>query len=136
MLREIQWTNMWNYNILKARSTRNNIPSVNLVYYLEFTDQFDEHFQCSHLQWWDKYNPDSSFFFFKDFICLFIYGRQRERERERGRDIGGGRSRLHAGSPMWNSIPGLHDHALGWRQMPNRWATQGSWIMLFFLKRR
>ena len=28
-------------------------------------------------------------------------------ERERGRDTGGGRSRLHAGSPTWDSIPGL-----------------------------
>ena len=41
--------------------------------------------------------------FLKDFIYLFM------RERERGR----GRSRLHAGSPMWDSIPGLQDHALG-----------------------
>ena len=30
-----------------------------------------------------------------------------EKERERGRDTGGGRSRLHAGSPTWDSIPGL-----------------------------
>ena len=36
-----------------------------------------------------------------------------QRERERGRDTGRGRSRLHAGSPMWDSIPGLRDHALG-----------------------
>ena len=34
----------------------------------------------------------------------------RERERERGRDTGRGRSRLHGGSPMWDSIPGLQDH--------------------------
>ena len=47
--------------------------------------------------------------FFKDFICLFI----RDRERERGRDTDRGRSRLHSGSPMWDSIPGLQDHALG-----------------------
>ena len=39
--------------------------------------------------------------------------RERERERERGRDTGRGRSRLHAGSPMWDSIPGLQDHTLG-----------------------
>uniref|UniRef100_A0A8C0RVK0 NADP-dependent oxidoreductase domain-containing protein n=1 Tax=Canis lupus familiaris TaxID=9615 RepID=A0A8C0RVK0_CANLF len=31
----------------------------------------------------------------------------RERERERGRDTGRGRSRLHAGSQTWDSIPGL-----------------------------
>ena len=29
------------------------------------------------------------------------------RRRERGRDIGRGRSRLPAGSPMWDLIPGL-----------------------------
>ena len=46
------------------------------------------------------------FFFFKDFIYLFM------RERERGGDTGRGRSRLHAGSPTWDSIPGLQDHAL------------------------
>ena len=34
-------------------------------------------------------------------------------ERERGRDTGRGRSRLHAGTPTWDSIPGLQDHALG-----------------------
>ena len=31
-------------------------------------------------------------------------------ERERGRDIGRGRSRLLAGIPMWDSIPGPQDH--------------------------
>ena len=46
--------------------------------------------------------------------------RERERERERGRDTGRGRSRLHAGSPMWDSIPGLQDPVLGQRQTPNR----------------
>ena len=54
-----------------------------------------------------------------------------ERERERGRDIGRGRSRLHAGSLMWDSIPGLQDRALGQRQAPNRCATQGS--LFYFL---
>ena len=48
----------------------------------------------------------------------------RERERERGRDTGRGtgrgRSRLHAGSPTWDSIPGLQDHALDQRQALNR----------------
>ena len=32
---------------------------------------------------------------------------------------GRGRSRLHAGSPVWDSIPGLQDHALGQRQALN-----------------
>ena len=38
---------------------------------------------------------------------LFIH----ETQRERGRDTGRGRSRLHAGSLMWDSILGLQDHA-------------------------
>ena len=37
----------------------------------------------------------------------------RDTERERSRDTGRGRSRLHAGSLMWDSIPGLQDQALG-----------------------
>ena len=45
---------------------------------------------------------------------------------ERGRDTGRGRSRLHAGSPTWDSIPYLQDRALGQRQVPTRCATQGS----------
>ena len=49
--------------------------------------------------------------FFKKRFYLFIH--ETERERERGR----GRSRLHAGSLMWDSIPGLQDHALGPRQV-------------------
>ena len=40
-------------------------------------------------------------------------------ERETGRDTGGGRSRLHAGSPTQDSIPGLQDRALGQRQALN-----------------
>ena len=58
------------------------------------------------------------FFFFKDFIYLFT--RDTEGERERGRYIGRGRSRLHTRSPMWDSIPGLQDCALGQRQALNR----------------
>ena len=52
--------------------------------------------------------------FFKDFIYLFVRHThtQRGRERERGRDIDRGRSRLHAGNPMQDPIPGLQDHTL------------------------
>ena len=50
------------------------------------------------------------FYFLKDFIYLIM--RAREREAETGRE----RSRLHAGSPMWDSILGLQDEALGRRQ--------------------
>ena len=55
----------------------------------------------------------------------------RDTERERGRDTGRERSRLHAGSLMWDSIPGLQDCALGQRQVLNRWATQGSPYVYF-----
>ena len=59
------------------------------------------------------------------YLCnLFIH----ERHTERGRDIGRGRSRLPAGSLMWDSIPGLQGHALSWRQMLNHWATQASQV--------
>ena len=54
-------------------------------------------------------------------------------ERERGRDTGRGRSRLLAGSPKWDSIPGLQDCALGQRQALNRCATQGSLCVCTFL---
>ncbi|XP_072595099.1 membrane progestin receptor gamma isoform X2 [Vulpes vulpes] len=53
---------------------------------------------------------------------LFIY----DRPRERGRVTGRRRGRLHAGSPTRDSFPGLQDRALGRRQAPNRWTTQGS----------
>ena len=41
--------------------------------------------------------------------------RDKEYERERDRDTSRGRSRLHAGSPTWDSIPGLQDHTPGGR---------------------
>ena len=45
------------------------------------------------------------------FLKYFIY--LLETEREHGRDTGRGRSKLHAGSLTWDSIPVLQDHALG-----------------------
>ena len=48
--------------------------------------------------------------FFKRFY-LFIH--ENIQRGEKGRDTGRGRSRLHAGSRPWDSIPGLQDHALG-----------------------
>ena len=41
--------------------------------------------------------------------------REREKEREAQADTGRGRSRLYAGSPTWDLIPGLQDHILGQR---------------------
>ena len=49
------------------------------------------------------------------FFLLFIH-RDTDRERERGRDTGRGRSRLHATSLMWDSIPDLQDHTPGCRR--------------------
>ena len=50
---------------------------------------------------------NKEFIFLKDFIYLFM------RDTERGKGIGRGRSRLPEGSPMWDSILGLQDQALG-----------------------
>ena len=54
----------------------------------------------------------------------------RDRERERGRDIGRGKSRLPAGSPMWESIldPGIMPRAEG--QHPNAEPPRDPNIML------
>ena len=70
------------------------------------------------------------FIFLEDFIYLFMRNPERERERERGRDTGRGRNRLHAGSLMWDSIPGPQEHPQ--RQMLNHWATQASlnWVLI------
>ena len=40
------------------------------------------------------------------------------RDTERGRDTGRGTSRLHAGSPKWDSIPGLQDQLLSHSGVP------------------
>ena len=57
--------------------------------------------------------------------------RDTQRERERGRDTGSERSRLHAGSPTWDSIPGLQDHT--WAKAAlNRWATGAAHKCIFF----
>ena len=65
----------------------------------------------------NKYQQELSkrtkYFFLK---ILFIHSWKTDREREKGRNTGRGRSRLHAGSLIWDSIPGLQDHALDRRQ--------------------
>ena len=65
------------------------------------------------------------------FKILFFYSWETQRERQR-HNTGRGRSRLHAGSPMWDSIPGPQDHVLGRRHVLNHWATQVS-LYHFFL---
>ena len=57
--------------------------------------------------------------FFYDFIKDTQRDSVRDRQRHRQR-----RSRLPAGRPMGDSIPGPQDHALSQRQMLNHWATQ------------
>ena len=47
-------------------------------------------------------------FIFLNFIYLFMTDTEREREAETQAE----RSRLHAGSPTWDLIPGLQDHTL------------------------
>ena len=45
------------------------------------------------------------------FLRFYLFMRDTERDRDTGRE----RSRLHAGSPTWDLIQGLQDHALGQR---------------------
>ena len=55
-------------------------------------------------------------FFKKDLIYLFMTDTEREREREEERERQRHRprrSRHHAGSLMWDSIPGPQGQALG-----------------------
>ena len=64
-------------------------------------------------------------------INLFIYDSYRERERQRHRQRE--KQAPCTGSPMWDSILGLQDHALGQRQAPNRCTTQGSLYLFLSL---
>ena len=61
-------------------------------------------------------SSSSNYFLKKDFIYLVM--------TDRGRDTGRGRSRLPAGSPMRDSIPGHRDHDPSQRQTLSHWATQ------------
>ena len=64
------------------------------------------------------------FYFFN--FYLFMYDSHRERERERQRHRQREKQAPCTGSPMWDSISGLQDRALGQRQVLNHCATQGS----------
>ena len=57
----------------------------------------------------------------------------RDTERKSGRDTGRGRSRLHAGSSMQDSIPGPWGHALSRRQALNCGASQVSVFRTFIM---
>ena len=63
----------------------------------------------SHQSWKSPFKMNRIFiylFIYLDFIYLFM------RDTHRGTDTGRGRSRLHAGNPTRDLIPGLQDHAL------------------------
>ena len=66
---------------------------------------------------------DEEYFFFKDFIYLFIRIHREERERQRHRQR---EKQAPCREPDVGFDPGLQDRALGQRQAPNRCATQGS----------
>ena len=51
--------------------------------------------------------------FLKDFIYLFMRNTEREAETQPEREVERERSRLHAGSLMWDTIPVIQDHAQG-----------------------
>ena len=67
-----------------------------------------------------------SFSFLK---ILFIHERHREREAETGRE----RSRLHAGSPMWDSIPGRRVTTWAEGRRSTTEPLRGPWFILFHL---
>ena len=59
--------------------------------------------------------------------------RERERERQRHKQRERERIRLHAGSPMRDSIPCLQDHTPGPKAAPNHWATGASHTIIFLI---
>ena len=74
----------------------------------------------------------SFFFFLLKILFIYSWETHTHTHTHRGRDTGRGRSRLHTWSPMWDLVPGLQDHALGWSQALNCWATQGFPISAIF----
>ena len=57
---------------------------------------------------------------------MIVTARERERERERQRHRQREKQAPFTGSPMWDSIPGLQECALGQSQALNPCITQGS----------
>jgi len=74
-----------------------------------------------------------SFFFFKDFVCLFERERMRETAHERGEGQREKQTPCRAGSPMRDSIPGLQDHDLSRRQSLNQLSHPGA-LYIFFIQ--
>ena len=59
---------------------------------------------------------------------LFIHERQTHTQRQRHRQR---EKQAPCGNPMQDSILGLQDHALGQRQVINRWATRRPQVTVF-----
>ena len=71
-----------------------------------------------------SYSTSTKFMFVHSFQYLILFFKKSylfiySLKTERSRDIGRGRSRLPAGSPMQDSIPEPWAHALSQRKMPN-----------------
>ena len=60
------------------------------------------------------------YFFFNFYLFMIVTERERQRHRQREKQA------PCTSSLMWDSIPGLQDHAPGQRQAPNCCTTQGS----------
>ena len=101
---------------------KNQLYFFNLLYWLLF---FRFNYFCFNIDWFLVLDLNCFSFFILRFY-LFIHERTK-----RGRDIGRGRSRLPAGSLMWDLIPGPQQHDLSQRQMFNLWATQAPFELLF-----
>ena len=65
------------------------------------------HQQCKRVP------PSLFFFFFNFYLFMIVTHTERERERERQRHRQREKQAPCTGSPMWDSIPGLQDRALG-----------------------
>ena len=93
-------------------------------------------FQRAFPHYWNWASLNLSVYHQSIFICLFVYLFMRDTEKERGRNTGRGRSRLPAGSLMWDLMwdPILRLLDLSRRQTLNRWTTQASRYSKFLIR--